>query len=131
MVVLSNGTSLAWSLSSVNVSRGGLAGQPPPKIMPWCFAVFGAQSTAAHSGMGCSGTVRYVSRTGHLTLELRYDVPYAGATAAQLNVCGRNAHAIEASVLDRDGDGYAKAFFLHIVSRNGPSRRPPHGVHPQ
>jgi hypothetical protein len=128
VVVLTNCTSIAWNLTSVNVRRGGLAGRPPPKIMPWCFAVFGAQSLAAQSGTGCSGIVRYTSRAGHLALELQYDVPYAGTTAAQLNVGGRNANSIEASVLSRDGDGYAKAFFLQIVSRNGPSRRPLHGV---
>jgi hypothetical protein len=128
VVVLTNCTSIAWKLTSVNVRRGGLASQPPPKILPWCFAVFGAQSLAAHAGAGCNGVVRYASRSGHLALELRYDVPYAGATAAHLDVRGPYAHSIETSVRSRDGDGYGKAFFLRIVSRNGPSHQLQHGV---
>jgi hypothetical protein len=128
VVVLTNCTSIAWRLTSVNVRRGGLAGQPPPEIMPWCFAVFGAQSLAAHAGAGCNGVVRYASRAGHIVLELQYDVPYAGTTAAHLDVRGVNARSIETSVRSRDGDGYGKAFFLSIVSRNGPSRQPLHGA---
>ena len=128
VVVLTNCTSISWKLTSVNVRRGGLASQPPPKIMPWCFAVFGAQSLAAHAGAGCNGVVRYTSRAGHLALELQYDVPYAGTTAAHLDVRGPYAHSIETSVCSRDGDGYGKAFFLRIVSRNGPSHQLLHGV---
>jgi hypothetical protein len=128
VVVVTNCTSIAWKLTSVNVRHGGLASQPPPKIMPWCFAVFGAQSLAAHAGAGCNGVVRYASRAGHIALELQYDIPYAGTTAAHLDVRGPNAHSIETSVRSRDGDGYGKAFFLRIVSRNGPSHQSLHGV---
>jgi hypothetical protein len=128
IVVLANCTSIAWELSSVNVRRGGLASRPPPKIMPWCFAIFGAQSLAANAGAGCNGIVHYASRAGHVALELQYDIPYAGTTAAHLDIRGANAHAIETSVRSRDGNGYSKAFFLRIASRNGSSRQPLHGV---
>ena len=128
VVVLTNYTSIAWKLTAVNVRLGGLASHPPPKIMPWCFAVFGAESLAAHAGAGCNGVVRYTSRAGQISLELQYDVPYAGATTAHLDVRGPNAHAIETSVRSHTSDGSAKAFFLRIASRNGPSPQPPYGV---
>jgi len=128
VVVLTNCTSIAWELTSVNVRRGGLASRPPPKIMPWCVAVFGAQSLAARAGAGCNGVVRYASRAGQIALELQYDVPYAGTTAAHLDVRGPNAYSVETSVRSHDGDGYGKAFFLRIASRNGLSQQPQHGV---
>jgi hypothetical protein len=119
IVVLANCTSIAWELTSVNVRRGGLAGRPPPKIMPWCFAVFGAQSLAAHDGAGCKGVVCYASRAGRIAIAFQYDIPYAGATAAHLDVRGPHAHTIQTAVSSRDGNGYGKAFFITLQPHHG------------
>jgi hypothetical protein len=128
IVVLANCTSITWELKSVNLRRGGLVSQPPPKIMPWCFAVFGAESLAAHDGAGCNGVVCYASHAGRIALAVQYDVPYAGATAAQLDVRGPNTNMIETSVRSRDGNGYGKAFFLQVNPRTRPTRQPHHGA---
>ena len=115
----------------MNLRRGGWASQPPPKIMPWCFAVFAADSLAAHYGAGCNGIVRYASRAGRIALEIQYDVPYAGTTAAHLNVGGQYAQAIETSVTSRDGDGYGKAVFLRISPRTRLPLQPHNGAFSQ
>jgi hypothetical protein len=96
--------------------------------MPWCFAVFGADSLAAHEGAGCNGIVCYANRSCHTALQFQYDVPYAGTTGARLDVRGPNAQSIETSVSSRDGDGYGKAFFLQVNSRTQPPFQPLHGA---
>ncbi len=112
------------------VRRGAFANIPPTRITPWSFAVFGAQSLAAHAGAGCNGTVRYVNRAAHVEIELNYDVPYAGSAAARLDISGPTARSIDTSVCSRDGSGYTKVFFLQMASRNGPSyQSPTFGAH--
>ena len=131
VVVLTNRTSIAWELTAMTVRRGAFADVPPPRITPWSFAVFGAQSLAAHAGAGCNGTVCYASRAARVQLELNYDVPYAGSTAARLDVSGPTARSIGTSVRSRDGTGYTKVFFLQMTAQNGPSHQPAtYGVHP-
>jgi hypothetical protein len=99
--------------------------------MPWCFAVFGAQSLVANDGAGCNGVVCYASRAERIVLDFEYDVPYAGATAAHLRVRGPCASSIEASVSSRDGNGYGKAFYLRIASTTRPPLKPFYGVFSQ
>jgi hypothetical protein len=124
VVVLTNRTSIAWERSVLTVRRGCFANEPPSRIPPWSFAVFGAQSLAAHAGAGCDGTVRYASRLGHVRLEVTYDVPYAGRPNAQIDVAGTTGHSIGTTVRIPEGDRPTNVFFLHMTYQNGPSYAP-------
>ena len=129
VLVLINRTSIAWERTALAVARGALASDPPRRVAPWSFAVFAAQSLPAHVGAGCNGFVRYASRSSHARIALDFDVPYAGSTVAHIDVSGAPARFIETSVGSRDGNGFAKIFFLHMTSTNGITPHQPQREH--
>jgi hypothetical protein len=101
VVEVVNRSELTLRRYAATAEYGEFTRDPAPSIAPGTSDVFSIASRAGNAGMGCSGSVTYVT-SGGVRVTIRFDKPFAGDHSAFADTGGGSHLSASVAMIETD-----------------------------